>query len=62
KEPQGARDFEQLREDALVIELDGVEIAVASLDDLIRMKRAAGRPSDLDDIAALTEVEKQRQG
>jgi hypothetical protein len=60
KEPKGARSFEQLRESALVVELDGVEIAIASLDDLIRMKRAAGRPADLEDIAALTEAERQR--
>lgn len=59
KEPKGARSFAQLRESALVIELDGVEIAIASLDDLIRMKRAAGRPVDLDDIATLTEAERQ---
>ncbi len=62
KEPKGARSFEQLRESALVVELDGVEIAIVSLDDLIRIKRAAGRPADLDDIAALTEVERQRNG
>jgi uncharacterized nucleotidyltransferase DUF6036 len=61
KEPKGARDFEQLRKAALVVELDGVEIAIASLDDLIRMKRAAGRASDLDDIAVLSEVERQRK-
>ena len=54
KEPKGARPFGQLREAALVVDLDGVEVAIASLDDLIRMKRAAGRPADIDDIAALT--------
>jgi hypothetical protein len=30
---------------------------VAGRDDLIRMKKAAGRPIDLEDIAALTEPE-----
>ena len=34
--------------------LDGYEVAVAGLDDLVRMKRAAGRPQDLTDIGALT--------
>ena len=62
KEPQGARAFDQLYEAALVVELDGIEVAIASLDDLIRMKRAAGRPSDLEDIAALTEAERRRGG
>jgi hypothetical protein len=61
KEPKGARSFEQLRDTALVVELEGIEIAIASLDDLIRMKRAAGRPSDLADIAALTGAERQRR-
>lgn len=59
KEPKGARAFEQLRAAALVVEIDGVEVAIVSLDDLIRMKRAAGRPSDLEDIAALTASAKQ---
>jgi len=48
------RSYEALRDAALIIELRGVEVAVAGLSDLIRMKRAAGRPHDLADIEALT--------
>ncbi|HEX5610250.1 MAG TPA: hypothetical protein VFX45_09175 [Solirubrobacterales bacterium] len=62
KEPKGARGFDEMRERALVVDLDGNEVAIVSLDDLIRMKRAVGRPADLDDIAALTEVERQKRG
>ncbi len=61
KEPKGAHGFDEMRERALVVELDGNEVAIVSLDDLIRMKQAAGRPADLDDIAALTEVERQNR-
>jgi hypothetical protein len=61
KEPKGARAFDEMRERALVVDLDGTDVAIVSLDDLIRMKRAAGRPGDLDDIATLTEVERQRR-
>ena len=53
KEPKGARPYGQMREAALVVEVDGIEIPIVSLNDLIRMKRAAGRPADRDDIAAL---------
>jgi glycerate kinase len=58
KEPKGARPFDQMRQVALIVDLDGADVAVVSLDDLIRMKRAAGRPRDLEDIATLTEVER----
>ncbi|HEX6687640.1 MAG TPA: hypothetical protein VF085_03120 [Solirubrobacterales bacterium] len=61
KEPKGARTLDKMREGALVVDLDGHEVAIVSLDDLIRMKRAAGRPADLNDIATLTEVEQQRR-
>jgi predicted nucleotidyltransferase len=50
-----------MRRAALVVELDGSEVAIVSLDDLIRMKRAAGRARDLADIAALSEGERQEQ-
>jgi hypothetical protein len=46
--------FDELRGRALVVNLDGIEIRVAGLDDLVRMKRAAGLPQDLIDIGALT--------
>ena len=46
--------YDELRRRALVVDLDGIEIPVAGLDDLVRMKRAAGRPQDLTDIGALT--------
>ena len=50
----GAAVFDELRERALVVDLDGLRIPVVGLDDLIRMKHASGRPQDLNDIAALT--------
>jgi hypothetical protein len=53
-EPKGARPFDDLRDAALVVEVEGIEIPIVALDDLIRMKRASGRPADLEDIAALT--------
>jgi predicted nucleotidyltransferase len=46
--------FADLRERALEVDLDGVPVAVAGLDDLVRMKRAAARPQDLTDIASIT--------
>jgi predicted nucleotidyltransferase len=53
-EVPGGVPYAELRERALVVELAGLTIRVAGRDDLIRMKQAAGRPQDLDDIAALT--------
>ncbi|MGH2854292.1 MAG: hypothetical protein ACRDLF_08900 [Solirubrobacteraceae bacterium] len=53
----GAAPFRQLRERALTIMLGEHPVPIAGRDDLIRMKRATGRPVDLADIAALTEPE-----
>lgn len=50
----GAADFAELRSRALEVRLGELRIPFAGRDDLIRMKRAAGRPVDLSDIAALT--------
>lgn len=54
----GAAAFDELRARALVIALGPNKIPIAGRDDLIRMKRASGRPIDLEDIAALTEAER----
>lgn len=36
--------------------LGGTPVAFASLDDLIRMKRAAGRPKDVEDLRVLERI------
>jgi hypothetical protein len=46
--------YDDLRARAFEAQIDGRTVAVAGLDDLIRMKRAAGRDVDLQDIGALT--------
>ncbi|MGH2804620.1 MAG: DUF6036 family nucleotidyltransferase [Thermoleophilaceae bacterium] len=51
--------YDELRARALVLDLDGVEVVIAGLDDLVRMKRAAGRPHDLMDIGALTRSDEE---
>lgn len=58
--PPGApKSFADLRRRALVVDLDGLLVAVAGLDDLVRMKRAAGRPQDLTDIASITRSDEE---
>jgi hypothetical protein len=53
----GAPPYDELRGRALEIELGEIRLAVAGRDDLISMKRASGRPVDLDDLAALTDAD-----
>ena len=48
------KSYDALRAAALVVSLGELDVAFAGLSDLIRMKRAAGRPHDLADIEALT--------
>jgi predicted nucleotidyltransferase len=55
------RSYEELRGRAIEVELEGRVVAVAGLDDLIRIKRVAGREVDLSDIGALTRTDEQLQ-
>lgn len=43
----GVRSFPGLRSRASVVDVNGVPVYVASLEDIIKSKRAARRPSDL---------------
>jgi hypothetical protein len=51
--------FDDLAARALIVELAGRSVAIAGIDDLIRMKRAAGREQDLADIAALARADEE---
>lgn len=54
----GIRSYEGVRDRALIVQIDSVPLRVASLPDIIRSKRAAGRPRDL---AVLDLLEKTRE-
>jgi hypothetical protein len=51
--PSGTSGYEDLIEDADRFEVYGVELNVASLDDIIRSKEAADRPQDRQDLVLL---------
>ena len=50
--PAGA-DFDALWSASIVLDLDGLTARVAAIDDLIAMKRAAGRRKDLIEVEVL---------
>ena len=57
-EPAGITSFEALWKDATVLAVQGLQVRVASVNALIAMKRAAGRPKDQ---AHLMELERLRE-
>jgi hypothetical protein len=52
-DPPGSPGYAALRRRADVVDLDGASVRVASLEDLLAMKRAAGRPQDEIDVESL---------
>jgi hypothetical protein len=53
--------YEQLVENATVIDVDGQQVAVAALRDIIRSKEIADRPKDRDALVELREIESRRR-
>ncbi len=63
--PAGTGGFEDLARTAETMEIDGEPVLVAALEDLIRMKEAAGRPKDRIEVeilgAVLEETDRARK-
>ncbi|MBK5307556.1 MAG: hypothetical protein JJD92_12775 [Frankiaceae bacterium] len=54
--PSGTRGYEDLRRDAVEIEIRGVRVLLASLADIVRSKDAAGRDKDRRALPVLREL------
>jgi hypothetical protein len=62
-QPDGAPVYERLRAGSVREDVAGVPVQIASLDDLIAMKRAAGRPRDLiavEELEAIRRLQRER--
>lgn len=61
--PAGSNGYESLARTAKLMDVGGVSVLVAAIEDLLLMKRAAGRPKDLIEVEVLAavreEIEKQ---
>ena len=59
--PSGTSGFADLDRGATDVDLDGFTVRVASIDDLMRMKRAAGRPKDLIGLEWLSALREEAE-
>ncbi len=60
--PAGATGFDSLYQHAGMFEIAGHVVSVASIDDLIKMKTAAGRPKDLIAVENLAALKEELEG
>lgn len=62
--PAGSKGYDALARTATVMDVGGIEVHVAAIEDLILMKRAAARPKDLIEVEILSavrdEIERRR--
>lgn len=63
-QPAGVLGYDELAANAIEVQLFGVSVKVCGLEDLMTMKRHAGRPKDFAQLAELTALrdELERRG
>jgi hypothetical protein len=54
--------FENAFQNSTAVDIEGIQVHVPSVSDLIRNKRASGRTKDLADAEALEELDSSEQG
>ncbi len=60
--PSGTEGFDDLVGDAVRFHVYGVELLVASLNDIVRSKEAADRPQDRQDVVIIREMLRREEG
>ena len=60
--PTGTKGYPDLSANAEILDVRGHKVAVVSLDDLIRMKRSAGRTKDRTAVEGLGALREERRG
>lgn len=53
--PDGTDGYEDLAKDARPVEINGIEFSVASITDIVRSKKAAGREKDAAHVEILSD-------
>ena len=59
-QPSGTTGYDDLARTAVRFTIYGSDVLVASLEDIIRSKEAAGRPQDRQDVEVMKEMLKRR--
>ena len=59
--PAGIESYDEMAQRAAVMDLEGIAIKVASIDDLMRMKQAAGRRKDLIELEILAALKDEME-
>src|SRR5690606_5399501 len=52
--------FDEVDQGKVYEKIDGVLVAVAGLNELIKMKKAANRPKDQEDLKFLEEIQRKK--
>ena len=58
----GGGSYDELLPDTITIEVGGIQCLCLGLNRLIQVKRAAGRPKDLETIAELERIQEESDG